>query len=203
METSPVERTGARGEVLWSPSPEALATSRLGAYLAWLGDRGGPEFSDYQALWQWSVDDLGAFWQSIADFTGTLWHVQPATPLTGRAMPGTQWFAGGELNYAEHALRSAAARPDETAVVGHSQTRAPLALSWRELADAVARCRRGLQTLGVGRGDRVVAYAPNIPETLVAFLAAASLGRDVVVVPAGVRDPRGRRTVSRRWSRRC
>ncbi|MFI5045629.1 MAG: acetoacetate--CoA ligase [Acidimicrobiia bacterium] len=176
METSRMGRASARGEVLWQPSPDSLAASQLGAYLAWLAEHGGREFADYAELWQWSVDDLGAFWQSIADWTDTRWHVQPVAPITSRAMPGTRWFAGGQLNYAEHALRSVASRPDETAVVGHSQTRAPLALSWGELADAVGRCRRGLQELGVVRGDRVVAFAPNIPETLVAFLAAASLG---------------------------
>ena len=92
-------------------------------------------------------------------------------------MPGTRWFEGGTLNYAEHALRSASHLSDRTAVVAHSQTRAPVALSWSELADAVARdAVPGFSGSASTRGDRVVAYSPNIPETLVAFLATASLG---------------------------
>ena len=91
-------------------------------------------------------------------------------------MPGARWFPGGTLNYAEHALAAVADRGDESAIVARSQTREPAELTWAELADAVARCRAGLRRLGVGRGDRVAAYLPNIPETLVAFLATASLG---------------------------
>src|SRR5690606_12788762 len=96
--------------------------------------------------------------------------------LAERAMPGAQWFPGARLNYAEHALAPGADRPDEVAVVAHSQTRAPLELTWRQLTDQVTRCAAGLRRLGVGPGDRVAAYAPNIPETLVGFLATASLG---------------------------
>ncbi|HEX5587110.1 MAG TPA: acetoacetate--CoA ligase [Acidimicrobiia bacterium] len=165
-----------RGEILWEPSADVLSTTELGTYLRWLRDGGGPSFDRYQDLWQWSVDELSAFWESIAGWVDTMWGDEPAEALRSRAMPGTRWFEGGTLNYAEHALRAAAGRGDETAVVAHSQTRAPIALSWAELAEAVARCRVGLQRHGVRRGDRVAAYSPNIPETLVAFLATASLG---------------------------
>ena len=91
-------------------------------------------------------------------------------------MPGARWFPGATLNYAEHALAAAATSPADVAVIGRSQTRDRVELTWAELADQVARCRAGLVRLGVGRGDRVAAYLPNIPETLVAFLASASLG---------------------------
>ena len=90
-------------------------------------------------------------------------------------MPGAKWFTGSRLNYAEHALGPEEDR-DEVAVIAHSQTRAPIVLTFGELRDQVARARAGLERLGVKRGDRVVAYMPNIPETLVAFLATASLG---------------------------
>ena len=91
-------------------------------------------------------------------------------------MPGARWFPGATLNYAEHALAGAATRPLDVAVVARSQTRAPQELTWSALADAVARCRAGLVRLGVGPGDRVAAYLPNVPETAIAFLATASLG---------------------------
>ena len=171
-----IEGEWMRGEILWAPPSDVLDTSRTGAYLRWLREARGLAFDDYPALWQWSVDDLDGFWQSAAEFFDTRWGSVPASALESEVMPGTRWFAGGTLNYAEHALRWVTTRTDETAVVAHSQSRPPMALSWGELAEAVARCRSGLQRLGVGVGDRVVAYSPNIPETLVAFLATASLG---------------------------
>ena len=94
--------------------------------------------------------------------------------LGQREMPGAEWFPGARLNYAEHMLRRTTT--DEVAVVARSNTREPVELTFGELREQVARARAGLQRLGVGRGDRVVAYLPNIPETLVAFLATASLG---------------------------
>jgi acetoacetyl-CoA synthetase len=165
-----------RGEVLWTPPADVRATTRIGAYLQWLEQERGLAFDGYQDLWQWSVDDLEGFWASVTDWSGVRWHDRPERVLAERAMPGARWFPGATLNYAEHALAAADARPDDVAVVARSQTRADTELTWAELADLVGRCRAGLQRLGVGRGDRVAAYLPNIPETLVAFLAAASLG---------------------------
>ena len=104
--------------------------------------------------------ELGVRWRGDA----------PGVALADDAMPGALWFPGGELNYAEHALAGAGT------VVARSQTRGPVTLTAADLAAQVARAAAGLRRLGVQRGDRVAAYAPNIPETLVAFLAAASLG---------------------------
>ncbi len=111
-------------------------------------------------------------------------------------MPGVSWFPGGTLNYTEHALAPAAADPDGVAVVARSQTRGPSELTWAELAAQVGAAAEGLRRLGVGAGDRVVAYAPNIPETLVAFLAAASLG----AVWASCAPEFGRRAVIDRFA---
>jgi acetoacetyl-CoA synthetase len=142
--------------------------------MRWLAHR-GRDFASYEDLWRWSVTDLDGFWSSIWEFFGVA-AAGPCRPmLAGASMPGASWCPGTTLNYAEHALRPG---PDagRVAVVSHSQTRAPITLTVAELRDQVARARRGLQRLGVGPGDRVVAYLPNIPETLVAFLATASLG---------------------------
>ena len=95
--------------------------------------------------------------------------------LGSREMPGAEWFPGARLNFAEHMVGHDDDL-DAVAVVAHSQTREPFELTFGELRDQVARARAGLQRLGIGPGDRVVAYLPNIPETLVAFLACASLG---------------------------
>lgn len=165
-----------RGEVVWSPPPDALETSRIGAYMAWLRDTRGLSFEGYADLWEWSVGDLDGFWGSFTEWIGVRWHDTPTAVLAERAMPGAVWFPHGTLNFAEHALAWASERPDDTAVVARSQTRAASELRWGELVDAVARCRAGLRRLGVRAGDRVCAYTPNIPETLIAFVATASLG---------------------------
>ncbi len=160
---------------MWRPPADAGATTQLGRYIDWLRDQRGIDHADYDELFAWSVADLEGFWSSIWEF----FEVRAQTPyervLGSREMPGAEWFAGARLNYAEHMVGSDADH-DRVAIVAHSQTRAPLELTFGELRERVASARVGLQRLGVGRGDRVVAYLPNIPETLIAFLATASLG---------------------------
>src|SRR5215211_7125921 len=129
-------------------------------------------FSDYHELWRWSVDDLEGFWGSLWDWfevSGSYERV-----LGRREMPDAEWFPGAELSYAEHVFRLA--RPGETAIVHVSESRPLAEIGWDELRDQVARCAAGLRRLGVERGDRVVAYMPNVPETVIAFLATASIG---------------------------
>jgi acetoacetyl-CoA synthetase len=130
-------------------------------------------FGSYEELWRWSVDDLEGFWSSIWEHFGVSAHAPFEQVLVSRAMPGAVWYPGALLNYAEHALR---ADGDAAALVSRSQTRPPGTMTFDELRDAVARARTGLQRLGVGMGDRVAAYLPTIPESVVAFLATASLG---------------------------
>ena len=168
-----MDTTHARGAVLWRPPADVRSTTRIGAYLDWLERRRGLTFDDYDALWRWSVSDLEGFWSSIAEHFDVRTHSAWERVIEHPQMPGTRWFPGALLNYAEHALASPGSR---RAIVSHSQTRAPVELSFDELRDAVARARAGLERLGVRRGDRVAAYLPNIAETLIAFLATASLG---------------------------
>jgi len=163
------------GDVLWTPPADARERFELGRYLRWLERERGLRFAGYEELHRWSVTDLEGFW-------GTLWdyfEIQAAEPyervLASDAMPGAEWFPGARLNYAAHML-GRDEDSDRVAVVARSQSRAPLELTFRDLADQVARARAGLQRLGIVPGDRVAAYLPNIPETLVAFLASASLG---------------------------
>lgn len=165
-----------RGEVVWTPPAAVLEISRIGHFMSWLSDTRGLSFEGYEDLWQWSVDDLDGFWGSFTEWIGVQWQAAPTAVLAERAMPGAVWFPGGTLNWAEHALARAAEQPNDVAIVARSQTRDGSELTWAEFADAVARCRAGLRRLGVGRGDRVCAYLPNIPETLIAFAATASLG---------------------------
>src|SRR5919202_269431 len=175
---SSIETTSStEPEILWSPPPDVRERTRMGRYLAWLEEHRDLSFDGYEELWAWSVADLDGFWSSVWEF----FDIQPATPpeafLAHRAMPGAVWCPGATLNYAEHLLRGAGQQGPGTVVVrSRSQTRPAVDLTAGQLADQVARARAGLQRLGVDRGDRVVAYLPNIPETLVAFLATASLG---------------------------
>jgi acetoacetyl-CoA synthetase len=165
----------SQGEVLWTPPPDARATSEMGRYMGWLRDERGRDFADYDSLWRWSVDDLEGFWGSLWDFFGIRTYAAHERVLGSREMPGAEWFPGARLNYAEHML-GLDEDLDRVALVSHSQTRPRRELTFGELRDQVARARAGLQRLGVRRGDRVVAYLPNIPETLAAMLATTSLG---------------------------
>jgi acetoacetyl-CoA synthetase len=166
--------SGERGELLWEPSAEAIERSAMTSYIRWLQSDRGLRLPDYDSLWKWSVTELEQFWASIWDHFG----VRSASPysqvLADRRMPGARWFEGAELNYAEHLFREKAA--GEVAVLHASELRDFDRLTWGELREQVALVAAGLRTLGVGRGDRVVAYLPNTPEALIAFLASASIG---------------------------
>ena len=162
--------------LLWQPPVDVRDRTEIGRYLAWLERHTGRSFGSYRELWQWSVDDLDGFWSSIWQFFDVTAYHPYEQVVAHRSMPGTVWFPGAALNYAEHALRPFSEHGNRPAVIAHSQSRPPVILSGGELRAQVARARAGLQRLGVRRGDRVAAYLPNIPETLVAFLATASLG---------------------------
>ncbi|MBE1484876.1 acetoacetate--CoA ligase [Plantactinospora soyae] len=183
------------GEVLWSPPADVRDRSRIGAYLHWLRTNRGLEFDDYAALWRWSVTDLDGFWRSIWDYFEVKAYAEPTATLVDAEMPGTRWFPGATLNYAEHVLRMPGLADDAPVVLGHSQTRAPVTLTAAELRDQVRRVRAGLVRLGVGTGDRVAAYAPNIPETFVLMLATTSLG----AIFSSCAPEFGTRSVLDRW----
>jgi acetoacetyl-CoA synthetase len=160
---------------LWSPPATPDEATQIGRYLRWLREERGRSFAGYAELWQWSVSDLEGFWGSVWDFFGVRASAPYARVLGSRQMPGAEWFSGARLNYAEHMVGT----EDDlrrVAVHARSQTRAPVELTFAELREQVAAAREGLKRLGVGPGDRVVAYLPNVPETLIAFLATASLG---------------------------
>lgn len=169
-----------QNDVLWHPRADAMSATRIGAYMQWLAETSNLHFTAYDQVWEWSVQETGAFWCSIRDFF--------ELPLTGESaafsvggesptgLPGAVWFADAHTNYAQACLEAAGTPDESLGILAFSQTRAPEAVTFGELRAEVARVRRGLVTLGVTKGDRVGAYAPNIPETIVMFLACASLG---------------------------
>lgn len=162
------------GELLWEPPAEMVERSRLTEFMRWLERERGLSFDGYPELWQWSVDELEAFWDAIWDFFEVQADGERGAVLGSREMPGAEWFPGTRLNYAEHVF---AGKDDgETAILHASELRELGELSWGELRAQVAATAAGLRGLGVGPGDRVAAYMPNIPEAIVAFLATASIG---------------------------
>ncbi|MFG1887401.1 acetoacetate--CoA ligase [Micromonospora sp. NPDC049051] len=183
------------GDVLWTPPADVRERSRIGNYLRWLREHRGLDFADYDELWRWSVTDLDAFWRSIWDHFEVLAHTPPTATLTDRGMPGARWFPGATLNYAENVLRMPGRADDAPVVVAYGQTRAPATLTAAELREQVRRVAAGLRRLGVTAGDRVAAYAPNIPETYVLLLAASSLG----AIFSSCAPEFGTRSVTDRW----
>ncbi len=160
---------------LWVPSEGAIAGARMSDFMRWAGRRHGCAFDGYAELWEWSVREIEQFWADIWEYCGVRASAPYERVLARAQMPGARWFEGARLNYAENMLmrdRDSA----ETAVLHASELRPLARLSWGELSEQVAAAAEGLRSLGVGRGDRVAAYMPNIPETLVAFLACASIG---------------------------
>jgi len=161
-------------EKLWEPPAELVERARMTEYMRWLEATRGLRFDGYHDLWRWSVEDLEGFWSSIWDFFEVRADGDYDRVLASRSMPGAEWFAGTRLNYAEHVF---AGKDDAEAAILHaSELRELEELSWGELRTQVAAVAAGLRGLGVERGDRVVAYMPNIPEAIVAFLASASIG---------------------------
>ncbi len=157
-------------------TPAFIPQIRL--YQNWLAEKRSLRFKNYDALWQWSVTELDAFWQSIWDY----FEVQSPTPhnaaLSDDRMPQAQWFAGAQLNYASQVLRhaDAAHAAGMAAIISEDELGKVRELSWPDLKQQVASLAVSLQEMGIERGDRVAAYMPNIPETIVASLACVSIG---------------------------
>jgi acetoacetyl-CoA synthetase len=160
---------------LWTPSPERVEAAQITRYARWVRETRGVEGADgYHALWRWSVGDVDAFWASVWDYFSVASDAPYERVLGARAMPGTEWFPGTRVSFPEHIFRG---KDDGALALQHaSELRELGAWTWADLREQTERVAAGLQRLGVGEGDRVVAYLPNIPEAVAAFLATASLG---------------------------
>ncbi|RYY70544.1 MAG: acetoacetate--CoA ligase, partial [Comamonadaceae bacterium] len=157
-------------------SPAFVPQIRL--YQNWLRDTRGLSFDSFDALWRWSTTDLDAFWQSIWDYYGLHSPTPYTAVLAERRMPGAKWFEGAQVNYAREVLRhvDAADAAGCPAIVSENELGELREMGWPELRRQVASVALTLKSLGVQRGDRVAAYLPNVPETMVAFLACSSIG---------------------------
>ncbi|MBO3705940.1 MAG: acetoacetate--CoA ligase [Candidatus Accumulibacter sp.] len=158
---------------LWQPSAERIAAARISSFMAAVRRRWQVDCGDYASLWRWSVDQPEAFWTSVWDECGVLGEAGSIVVEDRNRMPGARWFPRARLNYAENLLRR---RDDGDALVFWGESRLRRRLSHGELYAQVSRCAQALRAAGVGSGDRVAGYLPNMPEALVAMLATASLG---------------------------
>lgn len=160
--------------VLWAPSLEQKTASRLHDYQAWLAERYKVPAGEYQALWQWSVDHLESFWMSIWEYFEVIAEGENQPVLANAQMPGADWFPRARLNYAEHVFRHAT--DERPALIARREGEPVSEISWQTMREQVGAFAASLRRLGVEKGDRVVSYLPNRPETVMAFLACASIG---------------------------
>ncbi|MEE1924972.1 acetoacetate--CoA ligase [Pseudomonas sp. 148P] len=161
-------------EVLWRPDAARIQASRMDRFRRDINQRFNLELADYADLHRWSVEQRADFWETLAETFAVRWHHSPMKVLDeGPAMPDARWFPGATLNFAEHLLRR---RDDATALVSVREDGQRIALSYAELAAQVAGLQRTFKAAGIGVGDRVAACMPNTWQTVVAMLAATSLG---------------------------
>ena len=162
------------GSLLWSPSQDVIENANITDYISWLAANRGVQVDAYPALWQWSVENVGDFWESLFDYFDLTYSERWEAALADPTMPGAKWFVGARLNYAENIF---AKRNSDRPMMLYKGEDTPLvAISWQEIYDKANRLAQYLREAGVVKGDRVVAYMPNIPETMIAVLAATSLG---------------------------
>lgn len=159
---------------LWTPTPDAIASSNMEKFRAFCAERSGADLPDYDALWDWSVTEIEAFWDAFWDFAGVKAETKGERVLIdGDKMPGAQFFPDAKLNFAENLLSR---RDDGDAIVFRAEDKVARRMSWATLYDLVSRLRQALRAEGVVAGDRVAGFVPNMPETIAAMLAASSLG---------------------------
>ena len=158
----------------WVPTESDVRDAVVTDFARFVARRHGVRVDDYRALWRWSVADPAAFWQDVWDYFEIRSATDPGPALADAAMPGAVWFPGATLNYVDHVFRNA--RPGTPAILYAGEGATDISVGWDELRSAVAGLAATLREHGVGVGDRVVGYLPNIPEAVVAFLATASLG---------------------------
>jgi len=159
---------------LWSPSQDAVQETRLYSFMAFVKERTGQDFEDYASLWQWSVDEAPTFWDLVWDFCEIIGDKGDVLfDDNDRQMLGAEFFPDARLNYAENVLRH---RGGDHALVFRDEQGEERSLSFDMLHDHVSRWVQALRAAGVEEGDRVAGYMPNMPETIIAALAAISIG---------------------------
>ena len=159
---------------LWQPTAQQVASANLTAFMRHVAQNGGPVCDNYAALYDWSINHSAAFWQAVWDFCGVIASHRGDRVLENpQQMPGARWFPDARLNYAENLLRRDG---EDTAIVFRGESQVKSRISFRELRQEVSRLAQALRAAGIQPGDRVAGYMPNLPGTVIAMLAASSLG---------------------------
>ncbi|MYJ17710.1 MAG: AMP-binding protein, partial [Gemmatimonadetes bacterium] len=158
---------------LWIPSRERLRASNLVHFAALVAGSGEEGDNSYESLWRWSIERQEEFWSAVWDWCGIVGDKGGRVFVDSDHMPGARYFPDARLNFAENLLRR---RTDEPAIIAWSEAGRRRVVSWRELYDLVSRLAQAMRDAGVGPGDRVAALLPNVPEAVVAMLAATSIG---------------------------
>ncbi len=161
-------------KLLWQPSDTFKSASNMASYIEWLKKNGVAKVANYEELWQWSVDNIESFWRSIWDYFIIISTQEPQQVLSSYKMPQIEWFKGTKVNYTEHIFRNKTT--EHPAIIFKNETEKLVEISWLELEQKVNSFKHFLVSKGIGQGDRVAAYLPNIPEATIAFLATSALG---------------------------
>lgn len=159
---------------LWQPTPEQIESANMTRFRAYLNDNLGTQLDDYDALYQWSIDQPEAFWSALWDESGVIAETRGSVVLMdGDKMPGARWFPEARLNFAENLLRR---RDAGDALIFWGEDKVRRRVSYKALYDQVSQVAQALKAAGITEGDRVAGYLPNMPEAAVAMLAVSSLG---------------------------
>ncbi|RLB02203.1 MAG: acetoacetate--CoA ligase [Deltaproteobacteria bacterium] len=161
-------------KLLWKPSEERIKNTNMYRFMNFINEKFNEDFTEYEPLYKWSVDNIPDFWASMWEFVD-IKHSKKYDEVVDDPykMPGAKWFSGAKLNFAENLLRY---RDDQVALIFKSEAEESVKMTYAELYNEVAKVAKSLKDLGVQIGDRVVGFMPNMPQTIVAMLAAASLG---------------------------
>lgn len=163
------------GSLLWEPSQERMNQANISTFMNWLKENKGLQFKDYQSLWNWSVNEIEDFWKTIWEYFNIQSPNGYTNVLSTHQMPGAKWFENAKVNYIEHIFRNY--KKEKTAIFHTSELRPELSeISWEKVYQDTAALQQTLKDLGVQKGDRVVAFIPNIYESVIALFATASLG---------------------------
>ncbi len=161
--------------MLWKPAAERIESTEMRRFMKYVNGTRGKDFGDYAPLYRWSIDDIPDFWRSIWEFMDVIHSSTFDEVLVeGDKMPGAKWFPGAMLNFAENLLRHRDS--SRAALIFRSENGSRREIGYRELFEQVERCAAGMRAMGIRAGDRVVGFMPNMPETVVAMLSAASIG---------------------------
>ena len=162
------------GRLLWEPSQERIKQSNMFRFMGAINNQYNQDFSEYTALHQWSIDQIPDFWEAMWDFADIIASERFSQVVDDlNKMPGAKWFQGARLNFAENLLRF---QDDQTALIFYGESQVRRKLTYAQLYDQVARLAQSLKQMGIAPGDRVVGFMPNMPESIIAMLAATSLG---------------------------